>query len=288
MRKRMRGIVIAAVLVLGAVSIVGVSAHAYDPASAPAGSSGGFTYNGDTGPGFWADLDPANTLCGSGTSQSPINISHVKIDPSLGRLKLALQATPISLVNNGHAIEEEVETPNTLTLNGVVYTSSQFHFHTLSEHAVGGRRGVMELHAVFVDRTGRAVVVGMLFTIGHKNGFLDELASAGLPRHTGDDAKSETAINLADGLTDTSQYYTYAGSLTTPPCTEGVTWFVLKDEAQLSTAQFQSFQDILGNDFRPLQSLNGRAVYATARGGKPSTSRPAHQHLRDRGIATTR
>jgi carbonic anhydrase len=268
MRKQMRGILIAAVLMLGAASIVGVRAHASGPASAPGAASGGFTYNGDTGPGFWAQLDPANALCGSGTSQSPIDISHVKIDPTLHRLDLDLHATPIALVNNGHSIEEEIESPNTLTLNGVVYTSSQFHFHTLSEHAIGGRRGVMELHAVFADSAGKTVVVGMLFTIGHENAFLDELTSAGLPRHTGDEVTSATEIKLADGLTDTAAYYTYSGSLTTPPCSQGVTWFVLKDEAQMSSAQFQTFENILGNDFRPLQSVNDRVVYATARGGK--------------------
>jgi carbonic anhydrase len=267
MRKRMRGIALAAVLILEAGSVVGVNAEASGSAAAPAAPAGGFTYNGDTGPGFWADLDPANALCGSGTSQSPINISHVRIDPSLRRLKLALAATPISLVNNGHAIEEEIESPNTLTLNGVVYTSAQFHFHTLSEHTIGGRRGAMELHAVFAGPGGKTAVVGMLFTVGHENAFLDELTSAGLPRHTGDHVTSEAEINLADGLTDTAEYYTYYGSLTTPPCTQGVTWFVLKGEAQMSSAQFRAFQDILGNDFRPLRSVNARVVSATARGG---------------------
>src|SRR4051794_10451279 len=107
MRRQMRGAVIAAALVLGAASVVTVSVQASGTASAPATSSGEFTYNGDTGPGFWAGLDPANALCGSGTSQSPINISDVKIDPTLQPLKLALEGTPISLINNGHAIEEE-------------------------------------------------------------------------------------------------------------------------------------------------------------------------------------
>jgi carbonic anhydrase len=268
MQMRTRGIALAAVLVLEAVSVVGVNAEASGSAAAPAASSAGFSYNGDTGPGFWADLDPANALCDGGTSQSPIDIGHVRTDPTLRRLRLALAATPISLVNNGHAIEQEIESPNTLTLDGVVYTSSQFHVHTLSEHTVGGRHGAMELHVVFADPAGRTAVVGMLFTIGHRNAFLDELTSAGLPRHTGDHVTSETEIDLAEGLTDTSEYYTYSGSLTTPPCTQGVTWFVLKDQAQMSSAQFQAFRDILGNDFRPLQGVNDRVVRATAKHGR--------------------
>jgi carbonic anhydrase len=267
MRKQVGG-AIAAVLVLGAASAVGVSSQVTGTTSAAADSLGEFTYNGDTGPGFWADLDPANALCGVGTSQSPIDISPVNIDATLQPLQLALEPTPISLINNGHAIEEEIEAPNTLTLNGDVYASSQYHFHTLSEHTIGGRRGVMELHAVFVNTAGRIAVVAMLFTIGRENAFLDELISAGLPRHTGDKVTSETEVNLADGLTDTSAYYRYSGSLTTPPCTEDVTWLVLKDEAQMSSTQYQAFQNILGNNFRPLQSVNERVVSATAKASK--------------------
>jgi carbonic anhydrase len=146
----------------------------------------------------------------------------------------------------------------------VVYKLASFHFHTLSEHAIRGQRGVMELHAVFKDPTGKIAVVGMLFTIGHRNAFLKKLTAHGLPVHTGDTVKSEEEVNLADGLTNTSAYYTYSGSLTTPPCTEGVTWFVLKREAKMSMAQFRAFENILGNDFRPLQDVHGRTVKATA------------------------
>ena len=269
MRNQLRGTAMAAVVMLGASAMS--ASQAFGTAAAPAAAAAeGFTYNGDTGPGFWADLDPANASCRIGTSQSPIDIGPVKIDKSLRPLKLALEPTPISLINNGHAIEEEIESTNTLTVNGDVYTSSQFHFHTLSEHTIGGQRGVMELHAVFVDPAGRTAVVGMLFRIGHRNAFLGELTSAGLPTHTGDKVTSEAEVNLAEGLTDTAEYYTYSGSLTTPPCTQGVTWFVLKGEAQMSRAQFQTFQNVLGNDFRPLQSVNGRVVHATAKGGKGS------------------
>jgi carbonic anhydrase len=263
MLRNIRVIAITGALVLTAAT---VSASATPRAAAPV-ASGAFTYNGDTGPGFWGDLSPDSSLCSTGISQSPINISNVRTDPHLRPLKLALAETPISLVNNGHAIEMEVESTNTLTLNGVLYKLAQFHFHTLSEHAINGERGAMEVHAVFKDATGRIVVVGMLYTIGRANAFLAELAANGLPVHTGDTVKSANEINLADGLTDTSAYYTYSGSLTTPPCTEGVTWFVLKHEAQMSSSQFRTFENILGNDFRPLQNLNGRTVQATTDNG---------------------
>jgi carbonic anhydrase len=261
MLRKLRVVAVVVALLVGAVA---VSAWALVPSpAAPAGSEG-FTYNGDTGPGFWGDLSSDNLLCSEGTNQSPVDISKVRTDPSLRPLTLALTETPISLVNNGHSIENEVESPNTLTLNGAVYELAQFHFHTLSEHTINGQRGVMELHAVFKDPTGRIAVVAVLYTLGRTNDFLTELAAHGLPVHEGDTVNSDSEINLADALTSTTSYYTYSGSLTTPPCTEGVTWIVLKHEAQMSMAQFRSFENILGNDFRPLQDLNGRTIRATA------------------------
>jgi len=150
-------------------------------------------------------------------------------------------------------------------LNGAVYELQQFHFHALSEHAVHGHRGAMEQHAVFKNlKDGTMAVVGVIYELGPKSHFLDRLINAGLPQKSGDETHSGHSIDLADGLTDTAAYYTYAGSLTTPPCSETVTWFVLKHPATLSKAQFEAFNHILGNNFRPLQARNGRVVRSTA------------------------
>jgi carbonic anhydrase len=229
-----------------------------------------FLYNGDNGPGYWAELDPAWEACageGADARQSPIDINYVVIDPTLEPLELDLKETPIDLINNGHAIEQEYEEGSTLIFEGVEYELKQFHFHTFSEHTVGGQRGAMELHAVFDDIEGNSAVIGMLFSIGSENPFLQELIDAGLPEKEGD-VTTDGDINLADGLTETSSYYTYLGSLTTPPCSETVTWIVLKKNAKMSEDQFQEFRHILGNDFRPLQERNDREVRATARRGK--------------------
>lgn len=128
-----------------------------------------------------------------------------------------------------------------------------------------GHRGVMEQHAVFKNlKDGTMVVVGVLYEIGRSSRFLDRLIDAGLPKKSGDETHSSHFIDLSDGLTDTGAYYTYAGSLTTPPCSETVTWFVLKHPATMSQAQFKAFNHILGNNFRPLQARNGRVVRSTA------------------------
>lgn len=224
-------------------------------------------YSGDHGPGFWSET-PGWEACGRSTEpgarQTPIDIRDTMPDPHLHRLDLRILETEVSLVNNGHTIEQEYENGSELVLNGAVYELQQFHFHTLSEHAVNGHRGVMEMHAVFKNMNdGTMAVVGQLFELGHSSRFLDRLIDAGLPKKTGDESSSTRAINLADGLTDTAAYYTYAGSLTTPPCSETVTWFVLKRPATLSQAQFKAFNGILGNNFRPLQDRNGRVVRST-------------------------
>ncbi len=191
----------------------------------------------------------------------------------LQALQLQLETTPIQVINNGHVIEQEYETlphASTLTFDSTIYTLAQFHFHTLSEHTVGGERGAMELHAVFKDQTSdKIAVVGMIYRIGAANPFLQKLIDAGLPAKKGDEVSPpDGEINLAAGLNSTSEYYTYPGSLTTPPCSETVSWIVLKPKAEMSQAQFNAFRHILGNDFRPIQDRNNRIVRATSRGGK--------------------
>jgi carbonic anhydrase len=226
-----------------------------------------FAYSGDHGPGFWGETSGWEACAGTSRMQrqSPIDIDHVVFDRHLGPLQLRLHETPLALVNNGHTIEEEYEPGSSLTLNGVVYGLSQFHFHSLSEHTIAGRHAAMELHAVFADpASDKKVVVGQLFVIGRTNRFVAELLTHGLPVKSGDEVDVPSQlINVAGALTNTSRYYTYPGSLTTPPCSETVTWFVLQEHAQLSREQFEAFRHILGNNFRPPEKRNGRTVRST-------------------------
>lgn len=226
-----------------------------------------FEYSGDTGPGFWDELE-GSAACGrtteAGARQSPVDISRVRIDPSLRPLSLNLLETEIALINNGHVIEQEYHNGSNLILDGAVFDLLQFHFHTLSEHAIDGRRGVLELHAVFRDESsGRLAVIGQIFRLGKPNPFLGRLIRAGLPEKAGDEVEVHDEINLADALTSTRSYYRYPGSLTTPPCAEVVTWLVLAEQSTVSEAQFRAFNGIMGNNFRPLQDRNGRVIRAT-------------------------
>ena len=184
-----------------------------------------FSYSGDEGPGFWGELTEEWENCATDMRQSPIDIDKARQDATLRPLSLKLHATKIHLTNNGHTIEQEYasEKESTLRFEGVKYTLSQFHFHTLSEHTIDGDRGVMELHAVFSnDATGNKAVVGQLYKIGKKNAFLAQFNQM-LPQKNGDITESDTEINPADGLKNTKDYHTYPGSLTTPPCSPTVT-----------------------------------------------------------------
>jgi carbonic anhydrase len=124
----------------------------------------------------------------------------------------------------------------------------------------------MELHAVFQDASKtKLAVIGMIYQLGRHNAFVQKLIDVGLPEESNvEDPVEGEHIDLADALTSTSRYYTYDGSLTTPPCSEIVTWIVLQQQATMSKAQYEAFNDIMGNNFRPLQERNGRKVRVTS------------------------
>ncbi len=239
-------------------------------AQAAAAAAADFSYSGDTGPGYWQEIHgdkyPACAPL-SGNRQSPINIRAVEEDPELRPLDLNLTPAPFVLSNPGYTIQATPEFGSSLTLNGRIYSLLQFHFHTLSEHTVAGVRGAMELHVVFRYSDTDLAVVGVLYRIGRFNPFLQELIDAGLPQKTTSGPTTVQRLNLEKALTDTAQYFTYSGSLTTPPCSPYVNWIVLKQWSELSPEQFEAFRKILGNDFRPLQEKNERVVRATVRRG---------------------
>ena len=223
-----------------------------------------FEYSGDEGPAYWHELDAGFAACGLGINQSPIDIQRpIRRAGRLGALDLDLHDTEIHLKNNGHTIEQEYEAGSRLTFGGVTYELLQFHFHTLSEHTLRGERYPMEMHAVFRNAdSGNLAVIGQLFRVnrgGKVNAFLDEFDDD-LPKKKDDVFTDAAHINLADGLRNTRSYFTYPGSLTTPPCSPIVTWIVLRQVASMSQGQFEAFRDIVGNNFRPLQDRGDRQI----------------------------
>ena len=226
-----------------------------------------FSYSGDTGPGFWGEISPA---CGPApfARQSPVNIRRVVEDPTLGPLDLMLNETSFTLTNPGYNVRAQPLDGGVLMINQVPFGLLEFHFHTLTEHTVDGQYGAMELHVVFQDpNTQNLAVIGVLYKIGRANRFLAKLLTAGLPVKSSSPPVTVEKLNIGDAFTDTSSYYTYPGSLTTPGCSENVTWFVLKQWAPMSAAQFDAFHGVLGNNFRPIQELNGRLIHGTVTQG---------------------
>ena len=193
--------------------------------------------------------------------QSPIDIDRIVVVRRLAPLRLQLHETPLAPTNNGHTIEEESEPGSTLGHGGVVYDLTQFHLHTLSEHTVAGRHGVMELHAVFADPASESKPCSECCTsLDRRTASSRRCLPTACRTTAAMSRRSLGHINVADSPTHTACYHPYPGSLTTPPGSETVTWLVLHDVAQLSNGQFEAFRTILGNNFRPLQKLNARTI----------------------------
>jgi len=247
-----------------AAAIVFVAAQTV-PAAAQVIAAGDFAYTGDKGPGFWGEICPA--CAPTSVRQSPIDIDRVVMDAKLDPLHVIATETATAISNPGYTLVGGTDNRPTLELGHVTYTLVEFHFHALSEHTVQGQYGVMELHVVFADLPmQKLAVIGVIYKVGKPNRFLQKILSAGLPEKSTSAPVTVEGLNVADAFTDTASYYNYPGSLTTPPCSETVNWFVLKRWAELSGEQFEAFRKVLGNDFRPLQTRNGRVVKATPRG----------------------
>ncbi len=230
-------------------------------------AAGKFAYTGDDGPAFWAQSADAPACAASPTGrQSPIDISRAVPDRRLAPLNLDLVETSVTLNNPGYNVRGVPAVPQELTLNGDPYRMIEFHFHTLSEHTVDGKQGVMELHAVFQDEDSKQLaVIGVIYKIGKPNQFLQKLLANGLPQKSTSPRKIVGPLDLSKAFTNTLRYYTYGGSLTTPPCSPIVQFFILQDWAEMSLQQFQTFHDVVGNNFRPLQQRNGRVIRVTTR-----------------------
>jgi carbonic anhydrase len=224
-----------------------------------------WTYTGNTGPEHWYRLDPAYALAKDGKAQSPINITTTTLEVSGALAKPAFHysAARYELENNGHTIElVPVEAGNTITLDGADYVVQQFHFHAPSEHTVNGKFFPLELHIVHKDGRNNLAVVGLLFDFGEESAVLDEMF-AKIPKEiTHEGIELDELIDLSVFFSGNETIYRYDGSLTTPPCSEGVKWNVSSQIMRASTAQLDRFTAVYSGNNRPVQKRNGRTVYA--------------------------
>ncbi|MAY69919.1 MAG: carbonic anhydrase [Halomonas sp.] len=216
-----------------------------------------WSYAGDTGPAHWADIDDGFRMCGLGRNQSPVDIQGA-IDAELPPLQLDYATTGTRVVNNGHTVQVASGEGNTLTLDGDPFTLKQMHFHAPSEHTIDGRRFPLEAHLVHSDKDGNLAVVTVLFEEGEENAALRSLADS-LPDTAGERADVAGTVNFTQILPAQHNYYRLNGSLTTPPCSEGVRWVIMQTPQGISSEQVEAFSTAIGEaNHRPLQPLNAR------------------------------
>jgi carbonic anhydrase len=220
-------------------------------------------YDGEAGPEHWGALSPEFAACSEGREQSPVDIpATAPVNPP--ELRFDYRPSELNIVNNGHSIQVNYEPGTTLKADGVVYELVQFHLHALSEHTLNGAYTDMELHLVHKDADDRLAVVGVMIVEGAHNPAYEPIL-AHMPPEQGDPLTvSGTTVNAGELLPAEQSYYRYDGSLTTPPCTEGVTWFVMATPIELSTAQIAAFQSLYDHNLRPVQPLGERAFLLTA------------------------
>ncbi|MHB8874461.1 MAG: carbonic anhydrase [Myxococcaceae bacterium] len=217
-----------------------------------------WTYEGAEGPSAWAGLSPEFAACGAGHAQSPVDLSGAA-PTDLTALAPAWKPSKLSLTHNGHTVQQTAEPGSTLELGGKTFQLAQLHFHHPSEHAVDGKRFPLEVHLVHKGPDGELAVVGVFFEEGAESAALAPIVAA-LPQERGATASSDAPVDPSGFLPQDKAYFSYAGSLTTPPCSEGVKWQVFKAPASASASQLEAFAKLFENNARPLMPLDGRAV----------------------------
>jgi len=218
-----------------------------------------WSYEGETGPAFWGKLNPAYSACDSGNRQSPIDIrGGVKVD--LPAIKFDYQPSLFNIVDNGHTVQVNYGEGSYITVQGRRFDLVQFHFHKPSEERVNGRSYDMVAHLVHKSDEGQLAVVSVLFERGTDHPVIQTLWN-NLPLEKNSEiSPPDAAIDLNKMLPLERSYYTYMGSLTTPPCTEGVMWMVLKSPVQMSNDQMAVFSHLYNRNVRPIQKSSGRLI----------------------------
>ena len=215
-------------------------------------------YGGEHGPEEWGDMEADFSACKLGKEQSPIDIRNAT-KSTLPPLDFKYAKSSAEVVNNGHTIQVNLADGGVLTLDGVPYKLVQFHFHAPSEEKIGGKAYPMEAHLVHQSAEGKLAVVAVLLTEGRANAALNSVFRD-LPQTEGAEKTLDANFNAAELLPIARGYYTYVGSLTTPPCSEGVRWQVLKQPVEVSKAQIAAFRKLYSMNARPVQPLNDRKV----------------------------
>ncbi len=217
-----------------------------------------WSYSGATGPQEWSKLSPDYAAC-DGKNQSPIDVKGL-IPAQLTPIKFKYQSGGNEMVNNGHTIQVNYQPGSPITVDGVQFEVKQFHFHAPSENTIDGKSYPMELHIVHADKAGNLAVIGVLFEEGAKNKALEKIWPL-MPQEKDQKVALEPVFSVASLLPSNKAYYRFNGSLTTPPCSEGVRWLLMKAPLKASKEQLLAFEKTIHHpNNRPVQMVNARPV----------------------------
>jgi carbonic anhydrase len=233
-----------------------VRAAAVKPA-AHAGD-GHWSYDGEAGPQAWGRLKPEFSKCASGTRQSPIDIRdgiRVDLDP----VQFDYKPSAFRVIDNGHTVQVNVAPGNSIEVMGRRFELVQFHFHRPSEERIDGKQFDMVAHLVHKDAGGRVAVVAVLLERGSAHPLVQSVWN-NLPLEKGDEVSARAALDLNQLLPKDTRYFTYMGSLTTPPCSEGVLWMVMQQAVSVSSEQIDVFSRLYPMNARPVQQASGRLI----------------------------
>jgi len=211
------------------------------------------------GPAVWGDLAPEFEVCKTGVNQSPINVTGF-VEADLEPLKISYTTKSTSVENKGTTVQVNFAKGSSFSVDGKVFNLIQYHFHTPSENHIDGKSYPMEAHFVHASDKGELAVLALMFKEGKANPQLQVIVD-NMPIKKGDkNSLIETAFNPIDLLPANKDYFRFNGSLTTPPCSEGVRWFVFKDAVEMSKEQLKVFSETMGKNNRPINPLNARKV----------------------------
>jgi carbonic anhydrase len=224
-------------------------------------------YEGDVGPEYWADLSPEFALCREGREQSPIDLDFaVAVDDTVDQVKgetvlnVSQRDAVLDLIDNGHTIQVTNNLPLAISIAGEQFDLVQYHFHSPSEHTIAGQHYPLEVHFVHQSADGALAVVGLLVRVGEHNPVWEPVLSA-LPSGPGDARQVERVeLDLDQVPPLPHHYFRYKGSLTTPPCSEGVEWIVMAEPREISEMQMNAITSHLAGNNRPVQSIGSRQV----------------------------
>ncbi len=247
------------VIVIGATSalLVGCNDDGGETESSGGEQEVHWSYEGDSGPDHWGELSDDFALCASGQEQSPVDIPSQAPVNSSG-LTIKYQPSALNILNNGHTIQANYDSGSAIEVEGQTYELLQFHFHIPSEHRFDGSQSDMELHFVHKTYEGATAVIGVPLESGEPNAVLADIW-ANLPEEEAEEQTIEgVTINADEMLPSSRDYVKLDGSLTTPPCTEGVSWLVMQRAVEVSEDQIDAFEEIFPLNARPVQPLNER------------------------------